>query len=241
MKSMLNVDFRRMFTMRLLYIMLGICLVTPILILVMTSGFGGDGEQMFSSVWPIIGTTGSSTGGMDIMAMCNIDLVYFGVVILACLFVSEDFKSGYAKNLFTVRAKKTHYVISKILVCFAGGALMIAAFFVGAMLDGVFAGLPFELGAVNTGNIVLCMLSKIFVVGIFVAIPVAASAFAKQKTWAAILGACIVCTFLFPMVPMMTPLNATAINASLCLVGGLLLCIGLGSVGSMFLKKRDIL
>lgn len=241
MKSMLTVDFRRMFTMRLLYIMLGICLATPILILVMTSGFGGDEGQMFGSVWSIIETTGGGAGGMDIMAMCNIDLVYFGVVILACLFASEDFKSGYAKNLFTVRAKKTNYVISKILVCFTGGALMIAAFFVGAMLGGAFAGLPFELGAVSASNIVMCMLSKIFVVGIFVAIPVAASTFAKQKTWAAILGACVVCTFIFPMVPMVTPLNATAINAVMCLIGGVLFCVGLGAMGSSVLARKDIL
>ena len=41
LSSMLKVDFRRMFTMRLVYIMLGICLVVPILILVMTTMMDG--------------------------------------------------------------------------------------------------------------------------------------------------------------------------------------------------------
>ena len=37
LKSMLKVDFKRMFTMPLVYIMAGVCFVMPILILVMTS------------------------------------------------------------------------------------------------------------------------------------------------------------------------------------------------------------
>ena len=39
---MLKVDFRRMFTMPLLYIMVGICLIIPILILVMTTMMDGS-------------------------------------------------------------------------------------------------------------------------------------------------------------------------------------------------------
>lgn len=41
LKSMLKVDFCRMFTTPLFYIMAGICLVIPILILVMTTMMDG--------------------------------------------------------------------------------------------------------------------------------------------------------------------------------------------------------
>lgn len=41
LKSMLKVDFRRAFTMPLIYIMAGISLVLPILILVMTTMMSG--------------------------------------------------------------------------------------------------------------------------------------------------------------------------------------------------------
>lgn len=51
---MLKADIRRMFTQRLLYIMIGICLAVPILVLTVTSMFG-DGAVMFSSVWQSIG------------------------------------------------------------------------------------------------------------------------------------------------------------------------------------------
>lgn len=46
----------------------------------------------------------------------NINMLYFFVAVFVCLFVSDDFRSGYAKNLFTVRSKKSDYVISKTLV-----------------------------------------------------------------------------------------------------------------------------
>ena len=127
LKTMMAVDFRRLFTMRLLYIMVGICLVVPILVLVMTTMMDGSvsvdpktgaetAMHAFSSVWQSIGSTsGSGMMSMDMTSMCNINLVYFAVAVFICLFVSDDFRSGYAKNLFAVRAGRMEYVISNML------------------------------------------------------------------------------------------------------------------------------
>ncbi|MDE6001660.1 MAG: ABC transporter permease, partial [Clostridia bacterium] len=170
LKSMLKVDFKRAFTMPLAYIMAGVSLVVPILILVMTSMVGSeDGGAAFTNVWQAIGSVSGASAGMDLTGMCNINLLYFLIAVFVCIFVAEDFKSGYVKNLFTVRAKKADYVISKSLIGFAGGAIMILAYFTGAMIGGAIAGLSFgsEVGA---GGIAACMLSKIFLVAIFAAI-----------------------------------------------------------------------
>ena len=147
LKSMLKVDFRRMFTMRLFYIMVGVCLIMPILILVMTTMMDGSVTvdpqtgvetvmEGFDNTWQAIGTLSSENSAMDmsLTGMCNINMLYFFVSVLVCLFVSDDFRSGYAKNLFTVRSKKSDYVISKTLVGFVGGACMLLAFFVGAAI-----------------------------------------------------------------------------------------------------------
>ncbi|MDE7106375.1 MAG: hypothetical protein K2O22_04330, partial [Anaeroplasmataceae bacterium] len=66
LRSMLKVDFKRMFTMPLIYIMAGVCLVMPILILVMNSMMGvastdpTTGEEVvvetFTNVWQAIGS-----------------------------------------------------------------------------------------------------------------------------------------------------------------------------------------
>lgn len=253
LKSMLVVDFRRMFTMPLFYIVTGSCLVMPILILVMTTMMDGTVSvdpqtgaetvvEGFDNVWQIIGSvsTASSTMSMDLTSMCNINMLYFFIAVLVCLFVSEDFRSGYAKNLFTVRARKSDYVISKTLVGFVGGTSMILAFFAGAMLGGAISGLPFDTGAVSAGEIIMCMLAKIFLVAVFVPIYLLASVIAKQKTWLSIVSSLCAGMLLFTMIPMITPLDSSILNVVLCLSGGVLFSAGIGTISNLILKKTSL-
>lgn len=254
--SMLKIDFRRMFTQPLFYIMAGISFVIPILILIMTTLMDGSvtsdpqtGVQTviegFKNVWEIIGSVSggeaSQTAGMGITAMCNINLLYFGIATFVCLFVASDFKSGYAKNLFTVRAKRTDYVISKTIVLFVAGAIMIGLFFIGAMIGGAISGLSFALEGVNAFNIVMCLLSKMLIVGVFVPMFIAVSVWAKDKSWLSILCAVAASALLFMMIPMVTPLNSGIMNVILCLAGSAMFSIGLGAVSRIILKKSSIL
>lgn len=257
--SMLKVDFRRMFKMPFVYIVVAACLVMPVIILVMTTMMDGTvsvdpqtGKETvvegFDSVWQIIGSVSAGTSAspeaagmeMDMLSMCNINMLYFFIAVLVCVFVAGDFRSGYAKNLFTVRAKKSDYVISKTLVCFAGGALMILAFFVGSMLGGSIAGLSFEMVGFGVGNIVMCVLSKMFIVSVFVPIYLIMSVAAKQKLWLSLILSFMVGMFLFMMIPMLTPLDSTVVNIVLCLAGGALFGIGLGSISNLILKKTSL-
>ncbi len=242
LSSMLAVDFRRMFTMRMFYIIAGTCLVIPILILVMTTMVGGGDTSMgFENTWQIIGSlSGGNPMAMGMTDMCNINLLYFFAAVLVGLFVSDDFKSGYAKNLFTVRAKKSDYVISKTLVTFVGGALMLLCFFVGSVLGGAIAGLSFDSGAAGISGIVMCMLSKVSLMAVFVPIYLLMSVAAKQRTWMSIIGSFCVGMLLFMMIPALTPLDATMMNVILCLAGGAMLSTGLGVVSNIVLKTTSL-
>lgn len=263
--SILKVDFRRMFTMPFVYIIVGVCLVMPILILVMTTMMDGSVSvnpqtgaetviEGFDNVWQIIGavSAGESAAGdmtgdaaaagmeIDMLSMCNMNMLYFFIAVLVCVFVAADFRSGYAKNLFTVRAKKSDYVISKTLVCFAGGALMILAFFIGTMLGGAIAGLPFDMVGFGVGNAVMCVISKMLVVAVFVPIYLIMSVIGKQKLWLSLILSFMVGMFLFMMIPMLTPLNATVMNVILCMAGGVVLSVGLGVISNAVLKKTSL-
>ncbi len=270
MGSMLRVDSRRMFMTPLFYIMLGIVVAMPILILVMTGMMEGspvtdaqtglpvlnpDGTpklmEGFDHVWQMLGSTaadampdmsaGMAGMEMDMTSMCNMDLLFFGVAVLVCLFVSGDFKSGYSKNLFTVRANKSDYVISKMLICFAASAILVIGFLLGAMVGGAVSGVSFAMDGFNAGNLVMSMLSKIFLVAAFVAIYVMASVIAKQRTWLGMVVSFAVSMLLFSMIPMITPLDATIMNVVLCLVGGALFSLGFGAISRLVLGKTDIL
>ena len=250
-KTMLAVDFRRMFTTRFLYIMLGICLVMPVLILVMTTMLGdasivdpttGVETSMgtFTNTWQTIGSYSDAGMSMDLTSMCNINMLYFFLAVLVCVFVADDFRSGYAKNLFTVRAKKGDYVVSKTIVCSIGGSLMLLAFFVGAVLGGAIAGLPFDTGAAGVAGIVMCMIAKICLVPLFVSIFLAVSVTAKQKTWLSLILGFMAGMLLFMMIPMMTPLDATIMHVVMCLAGGALVSAGLGAVSKTVLAKTSL-
>lgn len=254
-KSMLKVDFRRMFKSRLFYILIACALVIPILMTVMMTMMDGsvsvDPQTGVETVihgpenaWQSIGTLptedGAAMGGMDVMAMCNINMMFMLVAVFICLFISADFRSGYAKNLFTVRAKKGDYVVSKTVAGFVCGAIMLIAYFIGAMLGGVISGLSFDLGTITIGNIVMCMIAKVFLMLVFVAIDVIVSVAAKQKAWLCLCGSLGAGMLLFMMVSMITPLGSTMMNVILCFAGGVLFAVGLGAISNTVLKKTSL-
>lgn len=255
LKSMLSVDFRRMFTMPLFYIMAGIAAAIPVLILVMTTSVEGSTSvdpktgvettvemEPITNTWQAVESISGEGSGMssDIMSMCNINLIFFMAAVLVCIFVADDFRSGYAKNLFAVRSKKTDYVISKSLVGFVGGAFMILAYFIGAVLGGAIAGLSVDPGAAGAGGIVMCLLSKVLLMAVFVPIYLLMGVVGKQKLWLSMVGSFIIGLLFFMMIPALTPLDSGVSNVILCLAGGGLFSIGLGAVSNLVLKKTSL-
>jgi len=251
--SMLAVDFRRMFKSRLFYILLACALLMPVLMTVMMSMMDGsvsiDPQTGVESVmvgpentWQNIGTLpgGEAMGGMDVFSMCNINMVFMIAAVFICLFISDDFRAGFSKNLFTVRAKKGDYVISKTLVGFLCGALMLILYFVGAVLGGAVSGLSMDLHGLTAGNLVMCMLAKIFLMPVFISIFVLVSVAAKQKAWLAVCGSMGGGMLLFMTVGMVTPLSSTMLNVVLCLAGGILFAVGLGFASKAVLKRTSL-
>lgn len=247
LKTMLKVDLRRMFWTPAVYIMFGVSLALPILILVMTSFMSGaDSETgeavaMFTNVWQAIGSVGGGMS-MDITSMCNINLLYFLVAIFVCVFVGEDFRSGYAKNIFAVRSKKLDYVLSKTIVLFTAAVGMFLLFFVGTMIGGGIAGLSFDVAAAgaNAGSIIACMLSKIFLALVFVSIALTLACVGRQKVWLSVLCTLGAGMLLFTMIPMVTPLNAGILHVIMCMAGGALFAVGLGAISNVILNKTSL-
>ena len=251
--SMLKVDFKRMFKSRTFYIIIACALLMPVLMTVMMAMMDGSVSvdpqtgvetimQGPENTWQNIGTLpgGEAMGGNDVFMMCNINMAFMGVAAFICLFISDDFRSGYAKNLFTVRAKKSDYVISKTLAGFVCGAMMLVAYLIGAMLGGAISGLSFDLHGLNVGNLVCCMLAKVFLMLVFVSIFTLISVAAKQKAWLSICGSLGGGMLLFMMVSMITPLGSTMMNVVLCLAGGAMFAFGLGAISKIVLKKTSL-
>ena len=117
---------------------------------------------------------------------------------------------------------------------------MLVAYLIGAMLGGAISGLSFDLHGLNVGNLVSCMLAKVFLMLVFVSIFTLISVAAKQKAWLSICGSLGGGMLLFMMVSMITPLNATLGNVLICAVGGVLFAVGLGAISNVVLKKTSL-
>ena len=252
-KSMLSVDFKRMFKSKLFYILIACALIMPVLMTVMMAMMDGSvsknpqtGEETImvgpENTWQNIGTLpgGEAMGGNEVFMMCNINMMFMAVAVFICLFISDDFRSGYAKNLFTVRVKRGEYVVSKTLAGFVCGALMLIAYFLGSILGGAISSLSFDLHGLTAGNLIMCLLAKIFLMLVFVSIFVLISVAAKQKAWLALCGSLGGGMLLFMMVSMITPLSSTIVNVGLCLLGGTLFAFGLGAISKVVLKKTSL-
>ncbi len=183
-------------------------------------------ELNFTNTWQMLGMP--------------INLLFFMAAILVCIFVGDDFRSGYAKNLFTVRASKKSYVASKIIICSIASAALFLTFFVGTIIGGNIAQLPFAMEGFHALNIISSMLGKLFIIPLFVSIFVIAGTIAKKKLWLSISLSLVIGMLFFMIVPMMTGLTATLLNVIMCLAGGLLFSTAFGGVGSMILKQSDL-
>ena len=258
---MLRVDLRRIFVSHFLYILLAVCLLSPIAILVMTSAMDGTvtvdpqtGKESviegFDYVWQILGSVSSDipaaegTEGMSmnmsITSMCNINMLYFAMAVLVCVFTAQDFRSGFSKNLFAARARKSDYVASKTLTCTLCAALMLLCFTVGALLGGAIAGVSFAMVGFGIGNLILSLLAKLLLAAVFVPIYLVMSVIAKQRLWLSLMLSLMTGMFLFMMIPMLTPLNATPLHPFFCAAGGILFSLGIGAISRTVLNKTSL-
>ncbi len=253
LKSMICVDLRRMLKSKLFYILIACALLMPILMTVMMSMMDGsvsvDPQTGVETVmrgpentWQNIGTLpdGETMGGGEVFMMCNINMAFMAVAVFVCLFIANDFRSGYAKNLFTVRAKKGSYVISKTLSGFVCGTLMLIAYLIGSVLGGAISSLSFSLHGLNAGNIIMCMLAKMLLMLVFVSIFILISVITKHRAWLSICLSIGGGMLLFMTVSMITPLGSTLIHVGICAIAGTVCAVGLGLISKLILNKTSL-
>lgn len=160
LKSMLGVDFYRLFHTPLFYIFLLIAAFIPALIL----GSGGmenpDGttsQLLYSNVWNAIAANTPLYTFGDIGEYANMNMVFIFGGIMVSIFIGHDYKSGYVKQLFTTHAKKQDYMISKSITCAFAMACMCITYILGSVAGGLFAGLDFSA---NVGSLIIAIVSK---------------------------------------------------------------------------------
>lgn len=161
LKSMLGVDFYRLFHTPMFYIFLAIAAFVPALIL----GTGGmenpqTGEVsalLYTNVWNAVAADVPLYVFSHIGEYANMNMVFIFGGIMVSIFIGHDYRSGYVKQLFTTHAKKQDYMMSKSLTCAFAMACMCITYLLGAVTAGLLTGLDFS---VNVSSLVIAILSK---------------------------------------------------------------------------------
>ena len=159
-KSMLGVDFYRLFHTPLFYIFLSIAAIIPAMVSAMTMMPDQNGNTMqplYSNVWQIMAASEPLYVIRTIADYANMNMVFIFGGIMVSIFIGHDYSSGYVKQLFTTHAKKLDYMLSKSLTCAFAMACMCLTYLIGGIAGGLFAGYSWE---VNVGSLLLSILGK---------------------------------------------------------------------------------
>ena len=158
-KGMLGVDFYRLFHTPLFYIFLAISAIIPAMVSAMTMMPDQNGNQitLYSNVWQIIAASKSLYVIETIADYANMNMVFIFGGIMVSIFIGNDYRSGYVKQLFTTHAKKQDYMISKSLVCAFAMACMCITYLIGGTVGGLLVGYETD---VNVGSLIIAILGK---------------------------------------------------------------------------------
>ena len=160
LKGMLGVDFYRLFHTPLYYIFLAIAALIPALI-IGTSGMenpdGTTAAALYTNVWNAIAADTPLYAFSNMGEYANMNMVFIFGGIMVSVFIGNDYRSGYVKQLFTTHAKKQDYMLSKTVTCAFAMACMCVTYLLGAIGAGALVGMSFEA---NMGSVILAFLSK---------------------------------------------------------------------------------
>ncbi|MCI1734499.1 MAG: ABC transporter permease [Bacilli bacterium] len=241
LRPLVRMDFYRLFHSSLFFIMTLISAIIPVLVLTMVPASSSSETSSFTNVWQVIESPSGSTASLfDFSRMCNLNMLYIFVGILVAIFVSHDYSSGYIKNIFTVHARKADYVISKTLIGLFSGTCMLLAYVAATLIVGAIVGKSFDLGTTAVYQVILCLLSKTALMGVFVPLYLAVAVLFKNRLWLTILFTFVAGILFYPVASLTVSLNATALTWILSLAGGLVGCLLIGAVSSLILNRRDL-
>lgn len=156
-KSMLGVDFYRLFHTPLLYIFLAIAAIIPAMVMGTSGAEGTETVAMYTNVWQMVASETPMYVVSDIGEYANMNMVFIFGGIMVSIFIGHDYKSGYVKQLFTTHAKKLDYMLSKTLSCAFAMACMCITYLLGTVVSGLLIGISFEA---DVASLILAILGK---------------------------------------------------------------------------------
>ncbi len=113
--------------------------------------------SIFTNTWQMVAADTPLYVVSNIGEYANMNMVFIFGGIMVSIFIGNDYKSGYVKQLFTTHAKKQDYIISKTLTCAFAMACMCITYLIGTIGSGMLIGAAMD---VKIGSLVIAVLGK---------------------------------------------------------------------------------
>lgn len=116
MRNLLKMDLRQLFHRKTLYLM-----IVAMSAMTLSMLFLSDPSTL--TISSVLGVMNGVSMDNFMSAASGLGLVYTLMCIMLSFFVCDDFSSGFAKNVFTVHARKFDYISSKIVSMMVGSGV----------------------------------------------------------------------------------------------------------------------
>ncbi|MDD3219712.1 MAG: hypothetical protein PHC41_09035 [Lachnospiraceae bacterium] len=150
MLNLIKMDLRRTFRTPLFYALLlglGVMLGTFAM-----TGVMGENQSIAALIGPV-----SSAGNM--MSTMGMSMVLIFGAIYVVSIIGKDFSTGFIKNILTIHANKSSYILAKLVVGTIVSALMLVFYIVLMIILGAIQGLP--VGIPSIGGLILFIIGKL--------------------------------------------------------------------------------
>lgn len=182
-----RMDLHRLFHGKAFYIMIGISIFIPVMMLTQMS------EPR--SIATFIGSNGASDGGFG--AGMNLSMLVALTGMLLSIYIGKEYSTGFIKNIIVVHANEYDYIMSKLMIALICNATFFLVYLVTLLALGTAMGIP--AGIPSIGGLVWYVAEKMLLSIPASMLMIAASLVFRRNYGWSIAAICIVATGIIPL------------------------------------------
>lgn len=137
-RNLFRMDLHRMLHGKAFYVMIGITIFIPIMMLTQMSGV--------RDITMFIGSDVISSGSFG--AGMNLSMLNILTGMLLSIYIGREYTTGFIKNIITAHANKYDYLVSKALIALICNIVFIAVYLITLFVLGAVMGLPAEIPSI---------------------------------------------------------------------------------------------
>lgn len=137
-RNLFRMDLHRMLHGKAFYVMIGITVFIPVMMLTQMS----DVRDITMFIGSNVVSDGSFGAGM------NLSMLNILTGMLLSIYIGKEYTTGFIKNIITAHANKYDYLVSKALVALICNIVFVAVYLITLFVLGAVMGLPAEIPSI---------------------------------------------------------------------------------------------